>query len=100
MERKMDGSKSRPRQYSPKLKKMQKTKCKRTSKGPQHPSITNMINQDKDCACEIMARAVAHDVHKNLGISEARDAINSGQYTSAIHFESETSRLMYPNLPK
>lgn len=49
--------------------------CSGHDLGP-HKSLLDMV-PDRDCACEVVARAVRSHVHMNIGMSEKRAATNS-----------------------
>ncbi|KAJ0183297.1 hypothetical protein K1T71_001273 [Dendrolimus kikuchii] len=35
-------------------------------------SLLNVMNEDRDCGCEVVARAVRSNIHTNLGLTQKR----------------------------
>ncbi|XP_075975478.1 uncharacterized protein LOC142976127 [Anticarsia gemmatalis] len=40
------------------------------------PSILDVLNPDRDCNCEVVARVLRSHVHKNIGMTTRRDEID------------------------
>ncbi|XP_037296264.1 uncharacterized protein LOC119189782 [Manduca sexta] len=45
-------------------------------------NLLENLDQDRACGCEVVARAVGSDIHRNLGLSELRAATHSENTTT------------------
>ncbi|XP_028156677.1 uncharacterized protein LOC114350182 [Ostrinia furnacalis] len=64
-----------------KRKKCSKSLKRVSQTSEQRPSILDMLNPNRNCDCEIMARAIRSHIHMNMGMTDQRGG-NSEQRPS------------------